>query len=83
MPPVDVNLLDYDTFDQAYAAAGKQINPDNFHGNGEMQCGGDCAWMQNYTTSRYLEGLRHPVKSGFTKELVEFAFTGVTGKNKK
>jgi len=81
VPPVDINLLDYTTFDQAYAAAGSKINPDNFHGNGKDQCGGDCAWMQNYTTSRYLEGLTHPVRSGFMQELIEFAFTGVTNKS--
>jgi MoaA/NifB/PqqE/SkfB family radical SAM enzyme len=83
VPPVNINLLEYASFDEAYAAAGKKINPDHFHGNGERQCGGDCAWMQNYTTSRYLEGLMHPVQSGFVKELVEFAFTGVTGKGER
>jgi hypothetical protein len=49
------------------------------HGGGAHQCGGDCAWMQNYTTSRYLDGLAHPLRSGFLRELKEFAFTGVAG----
>ncbi|MBP8130449.1 MAG: radical SAM protein [Candidatus Hydrogenedentes bacterium] len=71
--PVDINLLDYQTFDEAYAAGRERIAPDHFHGKGAQQCGGDCAWMQNYTTSRYLEGLTHPVRSGFLQELREFA----------
>ena len=71
--PVDINLLDYKTFDEAYEAGRKLINPDNFHGLGPQQCGGNCAWMQNYTTARYVEGLIHPIRSGILSEIKEFA----------
>ncbi len=71
--PVDIDLLDYESFDQAYQAARKIINPDFFHGPDQLQCGGQCAWMQNYTTARYLEGITHPVSSGIIPELFEFA----------
>lgn len=72
--PVDINLLDYHSFDEAYDAGRKLINPDNFHGMAVNQCGGDCAWMQNYTTARYVEGVTDPLGSGFFDEIREFAF---------
>jgi MoaA/NifB/PqqE/SkfB family radical SAM enzyme len=71
--PVNINLLEHGTFDEAYEAGRKLINPDNFHGLGTEQCGGNCAWMQNYTTARYVEGLMHPVRSGIFSEIKEFA----------
>jgi MoaA/NifB/PqqE/SkfB family radical SAM enzyme len=71
--PVDINLLDYPSFDAAYRAAREKIDPDNFHGRGERQCGGQCAWMQNYTTARYMQGLSDPVGSGIFSEMFEFA----------
>ncbi len=37
--------LQFRTFDDTYAAAGAIISPDGFHGSGEQQCGGGCAWM--------------------------------------
>ena len=72
--PVNINLLDYSHFDKAYQAGRRAVNPDNFHGTAANQCGGDCAWMQNYTTARYMEGITHPVGSGFLSEFIEFAF---------
>lgn len=71
--PVDINLLDYRTFDEAYEAGRKLINPDNFHGMGSNQCGGNCAWMQNYTTARYIEGITQPLRSRILSEIREFA----------
>jgi hypothetical protein len=71
--PVPIRLLDHATFDQAYEAGRKQINPNFFHGQAKNQCGGNCAWMQNYTTARYLDGITNPVGSGFLSELYEFA----------
>jgi len=71
--PVDIGLLDYDSFDAAYRAGAKRINPNFFHGPAKNQCGGQCAWMQNYTTARYIEGIVDPVRSGLLGELFEFA----------
>ena len=70
--PVNVQLLDHESFDEAYEAGRRRISPDFFHGPAENQCGGDCAWMQNYTTARYLEGLTNPLSSGFLGEVREF-----------
>lgn len=72
--PADVNLLDFDSFDAAYAAGRAQVNPDSFHGPAINQCGGQCAWMQNYTTARYMDGLTDPLGSGIASEFFEFAF---------
>ena len=71
--PVSINLLDHATFDEAYEAGRRLINPNSFHGPAANQCGGECAWMQNYTTSRYVDGLRDPLRSGLAKEVFEFA----------
>jgi MoaA/NifB/PqqE/SkfB family radical SAM enzyme len=73
--PVNINLLDYRSFDEAYEAGRKRINPDFFHGPGRNQCGGECAWMQNYTTARYLDGITRPISSGFVGEVLEFALS--------
>lgn len=74
--PVNINLLEYPSFDAAYAAGRKLVNPDFFHGPAKNQCGGSCAWMQNYTTARYLDGIVNPLSSGLLGEIREFAFTG-------
>ncbi len=71
--PVPVRLLDHTTFDQAYEAGRRRINPNFFHGQAKNQCGGNCAWMQNYTTARYMDGITNPLNSGFLTELHEFA----------
>lgn len=71
--PVDINLLKYKTFDDAYSYANKIINSSFFHGNDKNQCGGECSWMQNYTTSRYMDGVINPLKSGILNEISEFA----------
>jgi len=70
--PANINLLDYATFDEAYEAGRKLVNPDFFHGPARNQCGGQCAWMQNYTTARYMDGIRSPLKSGLLGEIIEF-----------
>jgi len=71
--PANINLLDYTCFDEAYEAGRRLINPNFFHGPAQNQCGGRCAWMQNYTTARYLDGILHPVRSGIMQEMFEFA----------
>jgi len=77
--PVNLNLPAYRSFDEAYAAGRKLVNPDFFHGPAENQCGGECAWAQNYTTARYMEGIRHPVKGGILQEIFDFAFRRRSG----
>jgi hypothetical protein len=72
--PADINLLDYETFDAAYRAGTKQVNPNFFHGPAKNQCGGNCAWAQNYTTARYLDGIIDPLRSGLAQDIYEFAF---------
>lgn len=72
IPPADINILDYNTFDEVYAAGGRLINPDNFHGQAVNQCGGQCAWMQNYTTDRYADGFKSLIRGGFIHEVMEF-----------
>ena len=71
--PENLSLLDYQTFDEAYAAGRRLINPDFFHGPARNQCGGECAWMQNYTTARYMDGISRPLQSGIVGEIFEFA----------
>lgn len=72
--PVNVNLLAHGSFDEAYRAGAEQLNPNFFHGQARNQCGGSCAWMQNYTTARYMDGITNPLGSGFLMEMYEFAF---------
>lgn len=72
--PADVSLLAHRTFDEAYEAGRRLINPDFFHGPARNQCGGECAWMQNYTTARYMEGIIRPLRSGILGEIFEFAW---------
>lgn len=77
--PVPVQLLDHATFDEAYEAGRQRVNPNFFHGPAANQCGGNCAWMQNYTTARYLDGIREPLRSGLLGELYEFALSRRNG----
>lgn len=71
--PVNINLLNFNTIDEAYTESRKLINPDFFHGQSKSQCGGSCAWAQNYTTARYLEGLLSPLQSNLFGEIKEFS----------
>jgi MoaA/NifB/PqqE/SkfB family radical SAM enzyme len=71
-PPERINVLDYKDADEAYIAAQKLINVNDYAGMAKNQCGANCCWMQNYTTHVYYEGLLHPVRSGFIKEVREF-----------
>ena len=73
--PADVDLLAHESFDAAYGAGRALVNPDSFHGPAANQCGGNCAWMQNYTTARYMEGVVNPLGSGIFQEFLEFAFS--------
>lgn len=70
--PVNIPLTAFRSFDEAYREGRRHIDPDNFHGMDAGQCGGNCAWMQNYTTARYAEGLRRPLRSGIFSEIREF-----------
>ncbi len=74
MDPAYVNLLDYQNVDDCWAAAHKLKSATNFHGSGPLQCGDNCAWMQNYTTDRYHEFLTDPLHSGIISEIREFVF---------
>ena len=69
-----INILDYDTVDEAWAAANRLIPAKDFHGPGPRQCGDTCAWMQNYTTGRYHEFLTDPLGAGIVSEIKDFAF---------
>jgi len=65
-----INALKYKSVKQAHKAAGKRLNPNNFHGSGPNQCKGNCAWMQNCVTDTYAEALRLGfMKSGIFKEI--------------
>jgi MoaA/NifB/PqqE/SkfB family radical SAM enzyme len=72
--PVYVNLLDYKNVDEAWEAAQRMKSATDFHGPGPEQCGDTCAWMQNYTTARYLEFLKDPLGAGAVSEIKEFSF---------
>lgn len=72
--PLYVNLLEYKTVDECWAAARQKMSPTDFHGPGPNQCGDNCAWMQNYTTGRYHEFLTDPLHAGIFSEIREFAF---------
>lgn len=64
-----VNVLDYKNLNEAHKAAEKQINPSNFHGDGENQCRGHCAWMQNCVTDAYGRALLGLFDSGIFNEI--------------
>lgn len=72
--PVYANLLDYKNVDECWEAANKLKSAANFHGPGALQCGDNCAWMQNYTTGRYHEFINSPLRSGIFSEIREFVF---------
>ena len=59
--PVDIDLLDFETMDDAYRAARELVSPDLFHGPGTDQCGGECVWMQNSVVARYRDALIRPL----------------------
>ncbi len=61
IPPVYLNTFDYKNVDELYEEAAKFVNPTNFHGHAQNQCGGYCAWYQNYTTEAYRETLLRPL----------------------
>lgn len=70
--PVKINMLNYNSLDEAYFAAGEIVNVDKIHGHAPGQCGADCNWMQNYVSDVYYRGMKEPIKSGVFKEIAEF-----------
>lgn len=64
-----VNVLNYKTLDEVHKDAEKLIDPTNFHGQGETQCRGQCAWMQNCVTDAYGKALLGLFDSGILKEI--------------
>ena len=58
--PEWIDVLAFDHVDALWDEATRRHDPRDFHGPGPEQCGGDCAWAQNYTTDEYLHGLMHP-----------------------
>ena len=60
VPPASINALEFGSVRDMYEAAARMISPDHFHGPGPNQCGGNCAWYQNYTTEIYRETLLRP-----------------------
>jgi len=68
---VMIDVLKYKNVKQVHKAARKIINPNYFHGDGNNQCQGHCAWMQNCVTDTYgralIEGF---IESGIFKEIV-------------
>jgi MoaA/NifB/PqqE/SkfB family radical SAM enzyme len=74
LEPVYVNLLDYKNVDKCWEAANRLMSATNFHGPGALQCGDNCAWMQNYTTGRYHDFITDPFRSGIISEIREFVF---------
>ena len=65
-----VNILNYKNLKEAHKAAEKLINPYKFHGPGENQCQGNCAWAQDVVCDIYGEALRIGLfDSGILKEI--------------
>lgn len=58
--PEIMNVLDHENVHDIQDAAARIIEPTRFHGNARNQCGGKCAWYQNYTTEIYRETLIRP-----------------------
>ncbi len=58
--PEFLNVLDYETVDEMYEAGDRIIKATDFHGPARNQCGGWCAWYQNYTTEIYRNALLKP-----------------------
>ena len=69
-PAKMINVLDYKNVKEAHKAAEKMINPYNFHGPGENQCQGNCAWAQDVVCDIYGEALRDGIfDTGILKEI--------------
>jgi MoaA/NifB/PqqE/SkfB family radical SAM enzyme len=64
-----INVLNYKNVHDLHKAAGKLINPTNFHGTGENNCNGHCAWMQNMVTDAYGRALLGLFDSGIFQEI--------------
>jgi MoaA/NifB/PqqE/SkfB family radical SAM enzyme len=58
--PEMINVTDFKNVREMYEAASKVVSPTGFHGTARNQCGGQCAWYQNYTTEIYRETLLRP-----------------------
>ena len=65
-----VQILNYKNVNEVHKAAGKFLNPNNFHGSKENQCQGNCAWMQNCVTDAYGRALLEGIfNSGILSEI--------------
>ena len=69
--PLMIPVLQFSHIDEIWNYGKKIINPDNFHGQGCNQCGGQCNWAQNYSTDCYTYGLKHP--SAALKDMKNYA----------
>jgi len=58
--PEYINVFDHDNVAEMYDSACRIIDPTGFHGPAKNQCGGWCAWYQNYTTEIYRQTLLRP-----------------------
>jgi len=58
--PEMINVTDFKNVREMYEEASKVVSPSGFHGTARNQCGGQCAWYQNYTTEIYRETLLRP-----------------------
>lgn len=58
--PARINVLDFDSVEDLYRHAVRQVDPTRFHGPARNQCGANCNWAQNYSVDAYAHGLRHP-----------------------
>ncbi len=58
--PVWLSAFDYESVNELYEAGRKLVSVTDFHGPARNQCGGECAWYQNYTTEVYRETLLRP-----------------------
>lgn len=70
--PVKINVLNYNSLDEAYHAAERMISVDNIHGHESGQCGADCNWMQNYVSHTIAQGLKAPLNGRILREIAEF-----------
>lgn len=58
--PVHVRVLGREHLDAAWAMGRSLIDPNNFHGSGPAQCGGECNWMQHYVSDSFVRLLTDP-----------------------
>lgn len=72
VPPVPIDVLQFEDVDSLYDHAVAQISPTGFHGPARNQCGAQCNWAQNYATDAYAHGLSHPWS--LVREVLGFAF---------